>query len=158
MNQWKIYHRGLMDIPIYTCFFLYWNVVYSLNLIWLKPNVVVCLPLWWCSHLCSSRTGWMPSWADHLQSLSKWWTGQTQSPGPETRQTFGFGQNNVRVYIQYQIKLARAHLEANGAVLVCVEGLKKKMCVHTGICKDTQWSVVYVKHTYTYMYIRKNNK
>lgn len=38
---------------------------------------------------------------------------------------------------------ARAHLEANRAVLVRVEGLKKEMCVHTRICKETQWLVVW---------------
>lgn len=39
-------------------------------------------------------------------------------------------------------KLAPAHLEANRAVLVRVEGLKKEVCVHTGICKDNQSPVV----------------
>lgn len=47
-----------------------------------------------------------------------------------------------RLLIQRQTKLAPAHLEANRAVLVRVEGLKEEVRVHTGICKDNQSPVV----------------
>lgn len=138
-----------MDSPRAT--FLYWNVVHSLNSIWFIsasyfPGVVVRLPLWWCSHLCSSHTGWMPSWADHLQSLSRWSTGQTQSPGPERDRCLDF----VRIIRGYISDMKSSWHELTSKLtepFLFVSKASKRKCAYMleseKILSDP---VVYMKH------------